>query len=114
MKENNSAQKAPIVPVASKKKTIKEYKLSWAGKLFFAAAAGYILSNSSTPTNIPIKIRGSKEQMKTIINAIVSSKKFQQELKKPGATVESVIDKLRIRNISKQQYKNLTGLNWPI
>ena len=57
MKENKSTQKAPIVPVASKKKTdplIKEYKLSWAGKLFFAAAAGYILSNSSTPTNIPI------------------------------------------------------------
>jgi len=105
----------PIKATPAKiKAEIKEYKLSWAGKLFFAGAAGYILGKAITPAKMPIKIRGTKKQMQTVINAVVNSKKFQMELNKPGATIDSVIEKLRIRNISKNQFKALVGKSWPI
>lgn len=107
---------APIKVKAStdKKKPIKEFKLSWAGKIFFAGAAAYILGTAGKKVSLPIKIKGSPQQIKAVVDAVVNSKKFQQELQKPGATIDSVVDRLRIRNLSKNQFQQLTGRSWPI
>lgn len=107
---------APIkVKGVDGKEPIKEFKLSWAGKIFFAGAAAYILGKGmSHRAKIPIKVRGTPQQMRAVIDAVVNSKKFQRELNKPGATIDSVIDKLRLRNMSKQQFQQITGKPWPI
>lgn len=107
---------APIKVKASttEKQFIKEFKLSWAGKIFFAGAAAYILGSAGKKVSLPIKIKGSPQQIRAVIDAIVNSKKFQQELQKPGATIDSVVDRLRIRNLSKTHFYRLTGKPWPI
>ncbi len=86
--------------------------LSWAGKLFFASAVGYIYNQ--VRANMPLKIKGTPQQIKAIADAIVASKKFQEELKRPGATVESVMQKLKIKNMTREQFKAITGHDLPL
>jgi len=111
--EKNVLLEAPI-KTKEEIEQLNEVKMSWAGKLFFAAIAAFILGKTMEKINIPIKIRGNPEQMKALVDAIVSSKKFQDELARPGATVESVIEKLNIRNMTKERYKAITNKPWPL
>lgn len=109
---------SPEQPKESKEQ-LNEFSLSWAGKLFFAGVASYLagvgLQKMGTPApKLPFKIRGTPEQIKAITDAIVASKAFQEEIKKPGATVESVIQKLNLRNMNKDRFKQLTGRPWPL
>lgn len=118
MSDNNKEKifEAPIKAVNSHTEEIalKEYKLSWAGKIFFAGAAAYIMGKGTQAINLPIKIKGTPQQIQAITDAIVSSRRFQEEISKPGATVDSVIEKLRLRNLSKQQFETIVGLPWPL
>lgn len=102
---------------------LQEVSLSWAGKIFFAGVAAYLAgiglqrasgAAKAEPPKLPFRIRGTPEQIKAVIDALLASKAFQQELKKPGATVQSVIDKLNLRNMTKERFKQITGKNWPI
>ncbi|MFA6049839.1 MAG: hypothetical protein WC761_01460 [Candidatus Paceibacterota bacterium] len=99
---------------------LNEISLSWAGKLFFAGVASYLAGiglqkmGGGPPPKLPFKIRGTPEQIKAVTEAILASKSFQEEIKKPGATVESVIQKLNLRNMTKDRFKQLTGKAWPL
>lgn len=113
--------KLPIIPVSGKQKIqespekqpLNELSLTWAGKLFFASAAAYIAS-SAVSSKLPIKIRGNKEQIKALADAIVASKEFQREMQKPGATVDSVMRKMNIKNMTANRFKQLTGRDFPV
>lgn len=91
---------------------LKEVSLSWAGKLFFAAAAAYIAGK--VIKNMPLKISGTKQQLSAIADVIVASKTFQDELKRPGASIESVVKKLNLRNMTRDRFKQLTQKDFPI
>ncbi len=91
---------------------LKEWNLSWAGKLFFASAAAYIAGK--VIKNMPLKIKGTKQQLDAIAGVIVASKAFQDELKKPGASIESVVKKLNLRNMSRNQFQQITGKAFPL
>lgn len=104
---------------SSQKEQLNEFSLSWAGKLFFAGVASYLAGvglqkAAAGAPKLPFKIRGTPEQIKAITDAILASKAFQEEIKKPGATVESVIQKLNLRNMNKDRFKQLTGRPWPL
>lgn len=120
MSENSKDKQEPIVEAPIKVKgengeNLQEIKLSWAGKLFFAGAAAYIMGKGAQKkVKLPIKVRGTPKQMRAVIDAIVSSKEFQREINKPGATIDSVVNKLRLRNLTKQRFRQLTGKSWPI
>lgn len=96
-------------------------KLSWAGKIFFAGVATYLAGvgleklagKTATPPNIPFKIKGTPEQINGVASMIVASKKFQEELSK-GLSVEAVINKLNLKNITKEKFFVLTGKHWPL
>lgn len=110
-KDKDIFQEAPI---KIKDEPLKEINLSWAGKLFFAGAAAFILGKGLEKMNVPIKIKGNPEEIRAVVDAIMSSKRFQQELSRPGATIESVIEKLEIRNMTKDQFRRITGKPWPL
>lgn len=103
-------------------KPINELKMSWAGKLFFAGVAAWlggsaykgVQAGMSQAPKLPIKIRGTKEQIKAIMDAITSSKAFQDEVNKPGATIDGVIQKLNLKNMNKSNFERLTGKSWPL
>lgn len=45
---------------------------------------------------------------------MMASKKFQDELRKPGASMQSVIDKLNIKNASARDFERILGVRWPL
>ncbi len=84
------------------------YKLSTTGKIFVAAVAGWLLGRKTN-----LKIKGSKEEVEKLAAALVASRKFQDELAKPGATAESVISKLGLKNASVEDFERMTGIPFP-
>lgn len=108
------------VQVNPKEQNLQELRMSWAGKLFFAGVAAWLggtaykgISSGMAP-KLPIKIRGTKEQIKAVMDAITSSKQFQDEINKPGATIDGVIQKLNLKNMNKSNFERLTGKKWPL
>lgn len=117
---------------------LKEYKLSWAGKLFFAGVAAKIAgmalkghaarmrgmneqeegesgADASDLANMfPFKLTGTPEQLEAVMEVIKASAEFQEEINREGATVETVMQKLNIQNIAKKAFEEKTGKPWPL
>lgn len=111
---------------------LKEYKLSWAGKLFFAGVAAKLIGramqkhaagmneqnqevSTEEASNIfPFKLKGTPEQIQAVMEVIKASQEFQDEVNRDGATVESVMQKLNIQNLAKQAFEEKTGKPWPL
>lgn len=87
--------------------------LSWAGKLFFASLATYVAGDALT-RKMPIKLKGSPDQVKAVVDAVVASKAFQQASKKSGASVDEIIKTLNLKNMNAKRFKELTGKPWPL
>lgn len=119
------------------KNLLKEYKLSWAGKLFFAGVAAKIAGmalkghaarmrgmneqdetgepeTSDLANMFPFKLSGTPEQLQAIMEVIKASKEFQDEINREGATVETVMQKLNIQNLTKKAFEEKTGKPWPL
>lgn len=88
---------------------MSEYKLSATGKLFFASLVSYLNGSQSI-----VKLKATPEQIKAISNAVMASKAFQDEVKREGATIESVIEKMRLKNLTAAEFKKITGKPWPL
>ena len=95
------------------KEVLSELRLTWAGKLFFASVATYIVA-SGIGSKLPLKVRGNKQQMQALTDAIMSSKEFQGKIRKPGAKVEDVLRSMNLKNMSKQRFKQITGNDFPV
>ena len=85
------------------------FKLSLPGKLFMAATAAWVLGKTSK-----LRIKGTKQEIDALAAALRSSRKFRQELRKPGATVESVMDKLGLKHARGKEFERITGVPWPL
>jgi hypothetical protein len=89
---------------------MSNYKLSATGKLFFASLVAYLGGAKSI-----VKLKGTPEQIKAISAAVMASKEFQDEIKREGATIESVIEKMRLKNLTAAEFKKITGGKpWPL
>lgn len=95
--------------MSEKKEIIKEFKLNLMGKLFFAAAGAWLVGKLTN-----VKIRGSEEEVSAVADAMLSSKRFQEELNKPGASVESVVAKLNLKHASAKEFERILGVPWPL
>lgn len=85
------------------------YKLSTVGKLFLAGVAAWLVGRPSG-----IKVRATPDQVDVLTRALMSSKRLQQELSKPGATVQSVMDKLQLKNMTTKEFERKLGIPWPL
>lgn len=88
---------------------LNEAQLNFAGKMMLAAMGAWMVNKV-----VNTKLRGTKDEVTVIANALMSSKKFQEELQKPGATVQSVMDKLRIKQMSAAEFERVLGIRWPL
>jgi hypothetical protein len=87
---------------------INELHLNTLGKLMFAGIAAWIVGKT-----VRLKIRGTHSQVEAITNAMLASRRFQDELKRPGATVQSVIDRLGLKQASAAEFERVLGVKWP-
>ena len=61
-----------------------------------------------------MKVRGTPDEVDAVAEALMSSKRFQDELKKPGATVQSVVELLGLKHASASQFERILGIPWPL
>lgn len=87
---------------------LHEY-LNLAGKMFLGALGAWAVGKV-----VSTKLRGSRDEMSAISSALWSSRKFQEELKKPGASVDSVMEKLRVKQMSASEFQRVFGVPWPL
>lgn len=83
--------------------------LSTTGKLFLAGLAAWIVGRASK-----LRVRGTKKEITAIAGALRSSRRFQDELKKPGASVQSVMQKLNIKRLKGRAFERVLGVPWPL
>jgi len=93
----------------NKKQPLNELHVNLIGKLFFATVSAWLLGRA-----VNTKLRGSKDQIEAVVNALSASRKFQDELNRPGATVDSVVQKLGIKHMSASEFERVLGVPWPL
>lgn len=88
---------------------INELHLNLLGKVAFATFAAWLIGKSTN-----LKVRGTPDQVNAVSNALLSSRRFQDELNRPGASVESVVQKLGVKHMSAQEFERVLGVPWPL
>ena len=86
-----------------------KYSLSLGGKLLLASLGAWMVGKA-----VNTKVRGTEDEIDAIVNALHSSRRFQDELRKPGATVRSVMEKLRVKQMSAEEFERVLGVEWPL
>lgn len=84
--------------------------LSPVGKLFFASLIGWIMNG----TKFNWKLKGEPAIVQAMAKAAIASKEFQDEYKRPGATVDTVMEKLNAKAAAAAEYEKLSGQKWPL
>lgn len=87
----------------------EEVYSSLTGKLLLASIGAWLVGKS-----VNTKIRGTQQEIRAIANALMSSKRFQAELRRPGATVESISQKLKLKHTSAVEFERVLGVRWPL
>jgi len=88
---------------------LNELKLNLMGKIFFAAAAAWLVGRATN-----LKIRGTSEEIAAVTNAMLASRRFQEELSYGGATVESVMQKLGLKHASAREFERILNVPFPL
>lgn len=88
---------------------LNELQLNLLGKIFFGTVAAWLVGKS-----VNTKLRGSKEQIEVVAEALTASRKFQEELNRPDASVESVVQKLGAKHMSAARFERILGVPWPL
>lgn len=95
--------------VVKEKEAINELKMNLLGKVFFATLGAWLVGKY-----VNTKLRGSRDEIEAVGNALAASKRFQDELNRPGASVESVVQKLGIKHMSASEFERVLGVPWPL
>lgn len=91
------------------KEPINELRVNLLGKVFFATLGAWLVGKY-----VNTKLRGSQSEIEAVGNALAASRRFQDELNRPGATVESVVQKLGIKHMSASEFERVLGVPWPL
>lgn len=99
----------PRSVIVDNKENINELKLNLLGKIFFGTLAAWLAGKV-----VNTKLRGNRDEVEAVSNALSASRRFQDELHRPGATVDSVIQKLGIKHMSASEFERVLGVPWPL
>jgi len=88
---------------------LDELHMNLLGKIFFASVAAWIVGRTTH-----VKVRGTPEEITAVSNAMMASRRFQDEMSREGASVESVMQKLGLKQASAQEFERILGVPWPL
>jgi len=88
---------------------MNEWKVNLLGKLLFGSIALWMAGKT-----LNLKIKGTPQEVNAVMNAMMSSKRFQDELNNPGATVHGVMQKLNLKNADARDFERILGVKWPL
>lgn len=86
---------------------LNELHVNLMGKIFLTACAAWLVGKATN-----LKVRGTIDEVRAVSNAMMATKAFQDELNSPGATVDSVMQKLTEKHASAKIFEELIGLPW--
>ena len=79
------------------------------GKIFLASSGAWMVGKY-----VNTKLKGNRNEVTAVADALLSSRRFQDELNRPGASVESVVEKLRVKEMSASTFERVFGVKWPM
>ena len=88
---------------------INELKLNLLGKIFFTAAAAWVVGKACN-----LMVRGTMDEVKAVQNALLATRRFQEELNHPAATVDSVMQQLSLKHAAATQFETIIGIPFPL
>jgi len=88
---------------------LNELHMNLLGKIFFTTLGAWLIGKA-----VNTKIRGTQDEVRTVANAMLASKQFQEELRRPGASVKSVIDKLGVKHMTAKEFEKTFNIPWPL
>ena len=95
--------------VVEKKEQLNELRINLLGKVFFATLGAWLIGKF-----VNTKLRGSRDEIEAVGNALAASRRFQDELNRPGANVDSVVQKLGVKHMSASEFERVLGVPWPL
>jgi hypothetical protein len=78
-------------------------------KIFFASLASWLSGRK-----LKVRLRGSRQEIDAVAAALLASKRFQEELSRPEASVASVMQKLKMKQLTAAQFEQVFGIPWPL
>ena len=93
----------------AKRSRLNELHLNLLGKIFFASVAAWLVGRATH-----VKVRGTEAEVRAVANAMMASRAFQDEINRPGASVESVMQKLGLKRASAQEFERALSVPWPL
>ena len=91
------------------RKPINELHLNLLGKVFFVAAAAWIVGKACN-----LKLRGTPEEMRVVHEALMSSRQFHNELNRPDASVNSIMECLTKKHAAAREFERTFDLPYPL
>jgi len=95
--------------VVEKNEQLNELRINLLGKVFFATLGAWLIGKF-----VNTKLRGSRDEIEAVGNALAASRRFQDELNRPGASVDSVVQKLGVKHMSASEFERVLGVPWPL
>ena len=93
-----------------KEKTIKEnnqYDLF--DKIFLKAVSGLVVGKK-----VNVQFQGTRRELEVVSEAIDATRKFQNELNRPGASLDSILHRLGKKHVAASEFEKVLGISWPL
>ncbi|MFA6573593.1 MAG: hypothetical protein WCT13_05505 [Patescibacteria group bacterium] len=88
---------------------LNEGSMNLVSKILLAAIAAWLIGKATK-----IKLRGTQAEIGAITNAMMASRRFQEELRLPGATIDTVMRKLHLKNATASEFEKILGIRFPL
>jgi len=95
--------------VEDNRQPINELKLNLLGKIFLGTLSAWLVGKT-----VNTKLRGSRVQIEAVASVMNASRKFQEEMHKPDASVESVMRALGEKHLAASHFEKTLGVPWPL
>ena len=87
----------------------KSNKSATVQKIIKRAIGSWLLGES-----VGFKVRGNKEEISALTEALAATKKFQETLNDPNAQMQDVVLRLGEMHISTKRFEKVMGFPWPL
>ena len=98
-----------VMPLSEGKTLLVERQLTTMSKILLFIVGAWLVGKF-----FKLKVRGSQQQISTLASAMMSSRRFQDELKRPGASLNGVLDRLKVKNMDADRFQKTFGIKWPV
>lgn len=97
------------MPDTAKKKSDKKQSNSLIEQLLSTSVCALILGK-----HVGVSVKGTQNEISAVSNALLASRNLQEELNRPDTTVESVMEKLRLKRECAREFERVMGIHWPL